>query len=78
MTYKIALIPGDGIGTEQLGADGAQGLLEMRQQGACNVVQDENSSVVWGMPGAAVKLDAVDKVVSLGKIYKEIINHCKQ
>lgn len=67
-----------GIMLTGMGADGAQGMLEMRQQGAFNVAQDEKSSVVWGMPGAAVKLDAVDKIVSLGKIAREIIEYCQR
>ena len=36
-----------------MGDDGARGLLEMRQAGAPTLVQDEATSVVWGMPGAA-------------------------
>ena len=39
-----------------MGDDGARGLKEMHDAGAPTVVQDEASSVVWGMPGAAVKL----------------------
>jgi two-component system chemotaxis response regulator CheB len=69
---------GMGIMLTGMGADGAQGMLEMRQQGAFNIAQDEKSSVVWGMPGAAVKLGAVDKVVGLSDIHKEIINYCQQ
>ncbi len=48
-----------------MGADGARGLLQMRAQGACTIAQDERSSVVWGMPGAAVALGAVQRVVAL-------------
>ena len=67
-----------GIMLTGMGADGATAMLEMKQKGAFNVAQDEKSSVVWGMPGAAVKLEAVDKVVSLGKIYREIIEYCQR
>ncbi len=56
-----------------MGADGAQALLEMRQGGCKTLAQDEKSSVVWGMPGAAVKLDAVDQVLPLSKIPEAII-----
>jgi len=48
-----------------MGDDGARGLKEMRNAGAPTVVQDEHTSVVWGMPGAAVKLGAADEVVPL-------------
>jgi two-component system chemotaxis response regulator CheB len=51
-----------------MGDDGARGLLELRQVGAATICQDEESSVVWGMPGAAVKLGAAETVVALDKI----------
>lgn len=56
-----------------MGADGARGLLHMRQQGAHTVIQDENTSVVWGMPGAAFKLGACDQVLGLTKIASELV-----
>jgi two-component system chemotaxis response regulator CheB len=51
-----------------MGDDGARGLKEMHAAGAPTIAQDEHSSVVWGMPGAAVKMGAVDEVMSLDKI----------
>lgn len=39
-----------GVMLTGMGADGAQAMLEMRQAGAYNLVQDEATSVVWGMP----------------------------
>jgi two-component system chemotaxis response regulator CheB len=51
-----------------MGDDGARGLKEMHDAGAPTVVQDEASSVVWGMPGAAVKLGAADEVVPLTQV----------
>ncbi|UNK57381.1 chemotaxis response regulator protein-glutamate methylesterase [Pseudoxanthomonas daejeonensis] len=51
-----------------MGDDGARGLLELRQAGAPTLVQDEASSVVWGMPGAAFKLGAAQEVVPLDRI----------
>ena len=57
-----------GIILTGMGADGARGLGEMRETGAITLAQDENSSVVWGMPGAAVKLNAVDHVLPVGSI----------
>jgi len=41
-----------------MGDDGAVGLSEMRRAGAVTIAQDEESSVVFGMPGAALRLDA--------------------
>ena len=51
-----------------MGDDGARGLLELRQAGAATLVQDEATSVVWGMPGAAYRLGAAQEVVPLDRI----------
>ncbi|WP_325891643.1 protein-glutamate methylesterase/protein-glutamine glutaminase [Grimontia sp. NTOU-MAR1] len=51
-----------------MGRDGAQGMLKMRQAGAVTVAQDEKSSVVWGMPRAAVEIEAAQHVLPLEKI----------
>jgi two-component system chemotaxis response regulator CheB len=48
-----------------MGADGAQGLKEIQEAGAPTLAQDEATSVVWGMPGEAVKLGAADAVLPL-------------
>lgn len=48
-----------------MGDDGARGLKEMRDAGAPTVAQDEATSVVWGMPGSAVKLGAAERVEPL-------------
>lgn len=57
-----------GIIMTGMGADGAQGLLEMRNAGAYTLAQDEKSSVVYGMPNEAVKLGAAHKIVSLNQL----------
>ncbi|MDH5570266.1 MAG: chemotaxis response regulator protein-glutamate methylesterase [Gammaproteobacteria bacterium] len=67
-----------GIMLTGMGADGAKGMLEMKQQGAITVVQDEKTSVVWGMPGAAVKLGAVDEIVPLNKVAEKIMDYCRK
>lgn len=41
-----------------MGADGAQGLLAMRRTGAHTVAQDEASSIIYGMPRAAMQINA--------------------
>jgi two-component system chemotaxis response regulator CheB len=57
-----------------MGADGAKGLLSMRENGANTIAQDEKSCVVFGMPKEAIKLGAVDEVVPLSNISRSIIN----
>lgn len=56
-----------------MGDDGARGLLQMRQAGAPTLVQDEASSVVWGMPGAAFKLGAAEETVPLERIAERLL-----
>jgi two-component system chemotaxis response regulator CheB len=56
-----------------MGADGAEGLLEMKQRGAWTIAQDEASCVVFGMPKEAVARGAVDDVVSLPQIAGAIV-----
>jgi two-component system chemotaxis response regulator CheB len=56
-----------------MGDDGARGLKEMHDAGAQTIAQDEASSVVWGMPGAAVKLGAVDEILPLGKVAEAVM-----
>jgi len=51
-----------------MGDDGARGLKEMLDAGASTIAQDEASSVVWGMPGAAVRLEAAQHVIPLQRI----------
>ncbi len=62
-----------GIILTGMGADGAESLLRMREGGCMTVAQDEASSVVWGMPGAAVNLGAAQKVLPLEKVSKFIL-----
>ncbi len=56
-----------------MGADGAQGLLQMRQAGATTIAQDEESCVVFGMPKAAIELGAAQHVHPLSRIAHEIV-----
>ena len=51
-----------------MGDDGARGMLAMQEAGARTVAQDEATSVVWGMPGSAVKMGAAQKVVPLNEV----------
>jgi len=63
-----------GIILTGMGADGAQGLLEMREAGAATVAQDEASCVVYGMPRAAVELGAAERIMSLEQIPAEMLH----
>lgn len=55
-----------------MGADGARGLLRMRGAGAHTMVQDEESSIVFGMPRAAIELGAAEEVVGLRALPKRL------
>ena len=56
-----------------MGADGAEGLLEMKNAGARTIAQDEKSCVVFGMPKEAIKKGAAEFIVSLDKIAEKIL-----
>lgn len=56
-----------------MGDDGAKGLLEMKNSGSLTVAQDEESSVVFGMPKEAIELGAARKVLALRKVAPEIV-----
>jgi len=56
-----------------MGDDGARGLKEMHDAGAPTLAQDEATSVVWGMPGAAVKLGGDGEVLPLGRVAEAIM-----
>lgn len=51
-----------------MGRDGAKGMRSLREAGAITLVQDQASSVIWGMPGEAVKLQAAQKIASLADL----------
>ncbi|MCV6639048.1 chemotaxis response regulator protein-glutamate methylesterase [Candidatus Albibeggiatoa sp. nov. NOAA] len=56
-----------------MGDDGATGMKEMHEVGAFTIAQDEHTSVVWGMPGEAVKKGGVDKVIPLQEIPHQLM-----
>jgi len=56
-----------------MGADGASGLLAMRNSGAYTLAQDEASCVVFGMPKEAIKLEAADEVAALEDMTHSIL-----
>ena len=62
-----------GVMLTGMGRDGAVGMKEMRDAGAPTIAQDENTSVVWGMPGAAWELGAAQSLHPLMQISGQII-----
>ena len=56
-----------------MGSDGAEGMLALKQAGAHTIIQDAESSVVFGMANVAQSLGAVDKVVELDKMAEYLI-----
>jgi len=57
-----------------MGSDGAKGLLSIKQAGGYTIAQDEFSSVVWGMPKAAVDLGAAHEIVALDKVTQRLLH----
>lgn len=57
-----------------MGRDGAEGLLGLKRAGAWTIAQDEKSSVVWGMPRAAIDLGAASEVLALDEMPKRLVN----
>jgi len=62
-----------GILLTGMGADGAKGLLELKETGSYTVAQDQNSCVVFGMPKEAIQLGAAEKVLGLSEIAPFIV-----
>jgi two-component system chemotaxis response regulator CheB len=56
-----------------MGRDGAEGLLAMRRAGASTLAQDQATSVVYGMPRAAVEIGAAEAQASLEQIPLDIL-----
>ena len=60
-----------------MGDDGAEGAGEMKAGGARVIIQDEKTSVVWGMPGEVYKRGYADEVLPLLKISERLIELAK-
>ena len=57
-----------------MGCDGTAGSNAIKQAGGNVIVQDEETSVVWGMPGSVVREGIADKVVPIDELASEILN----
>ncbi|HVJ07073.1 MAG TPA: chemotaxis response regulator protein-glutamate methylesterase [Acidisarcina sp.] len=57
-----------------MGADGGQGLLRIKRAGGNTIAQDEQSSVVYGMPREAARLGAADQILPLHSIAKSMLD----
>ena len=60
-----------------MGQDGLRGCEAIRAAGGQIVVQDEATSVVWGMPGAVARAGLADRVLPLGMVAGEIIRRVR-
>lgn len=72
----VAMYAGEnavGVILTGMGADGADGLLEMKNAGARTIAQDEKSCVVFGMPKEAIKKGAAEFVLPLDKIAEKML-----
>jgi len=60
-----------------MGEDGTRGLRELKKHQVRVLVQDEATSVVWGMPGSAVRAGCADEILPLGRIAGRIGELCR-
>lgn len=77
---SLAVVPGlagCGVLLTGMGRDGAAGLLALRRAGMMTIAQDENTSVIWGMPGAAVREQAASAVLPLNRIAPAVVEHIR-
>jgi two-component system chemotaxis response regulator CheB len=58
-----------------MGQDGAKGMLSLKNVGARTVIQNKNSSLVWGMPGSAFAIDAHKIELELSDISKSLLKY---
>lgn len=69
--------PGLAVLLTGMGRDGAEGLKKLRQGGWHTIAQDEKTSVVFGMPKAAIELGAAEQVLPLPEIAGAISRACR-
>ncbi len=77
MMLSVAEVyPGRSLGVIMtgMGADGMKGMMAIKLRHGRTIAQDEETSIIYGMPKAVVDAGAADKVVPLGQIAGEILN----
>ncbi len=72
---KFAGADAAGVIMTGMGRDGAQGMLEMKRAGAWNIAQDEQSSVIFGMPKEAIDAGAVHEIAPLDRLRERVLAH---
>ncbi|PTV97031.1 two-component system chemotaxis response regulator CheB [Rhodobacter aestuarii] len=65
-----------GVMLTGMGKDGAEAMVRLRQAGARCLAQDEASSVVFGMPRAALELGAAEQAVPIGQMAGKVLGLC--
>lgn len=69
---KIKNVKKIGVLMTGMGKDGAEEMLNLKKEGGYTIAQDEETSVVFGMPKAAIEIKAVKSILPLGQIADEI------
>jgi len=59
-----------------MGNDGADGIVEIKKNGGYIIAQDEKSSIIFGMPKAAISTGGVDSILHLSQIPEFLIHYC--
>lgn len=59
-----------------MGEDGAEAMTACHQDGLLTIAQDQDSSLVWGMPGAVVNRGGARRVLPLPRIATALVTHC--
>jgi two-component system chemotaxis response regulator CheB len=64
-----------GVVLTGMGSDGRAGAGEIRTAGGRVIVQDQATSVVWGMPGAIASAGLADEILPLDRIAETVLKH---
>lgn len=77
MMKSVASVFGDraiGVLLTGMGSDGVEGLKKIKEAGGSTIVQDEESSIVFGMPKAAIEAGVADRVLPLDDIVQGVMD----